>query len=227
MKTTPSIKLVHLPALTCAALFALSALLLGPLPAHATLLRFNFTDGVGQDSDPGFFYPIGAIDLTGLQVTFDDTTGAYEATFTAAAANPFQGDFRLNINLFNPDTGFGNAATPSAFNDTGNDFHLGSPQTTVILTGTSSNLTFWDVGDRVAANGSLSGPTAMVNLGVPAGPSIFVSGVLDLNNTSLGDRVGYGQFTTIAPVPEPGTALFGLALSGALVVGRQRKRSAV
>ena len=60
-------------------------------------------------------------------------------------------DFRININLFNPDTGT-TAWDPSVFQDASNDFSLASSTTTMTLTGTNLHLLSWDVGDEVYIN---------------------------------------------------------------------------
>ncbi len=143
-----------------------------------------------------------------MTFTFDNTTGAYEILFTADSAHPFLGAFRLNVNLFNPDTGT-TAPDPALFHDTFNDFNLTSPNTTVALSGTSSRLLAWDAGDRVAA----SGP---VPLGVPDGAFSFRSGVFDLPlSPTKEDRMADGKFATIVAVPEPSiTLLLGAGIAG-------------
>ena len=62
---------------------------------QADILSFSFTDPVGDHS--------GVVDLVSVTVTFDNTTGDYEVLLTADAANPFNGNFRINLNLFNPE----------------------------------------------------------------------------------------------------------------------------
>ena len=62
---------------------------------------------------------------------------------------PFLGNFRINVNLFNPDTGT-TARYPSSFGDTGNDYDLSVPVSTIELTGTNTCLMQWKEGHRVA-----------------------------------------------------------------------------
>src|SRR5882724_11154883 len=63
--------------------------------AQAEPLVFSFADPVGDNT--------GAIDVTAMSFDFDNATGDYTITLTATTANPFVGQFRVNINLFNPD----------------------------------------------------------------------------------------------------------------------------
>ena len=102
-------------------------------------------------------------------MNFDAVTGDYDIVLTADAANPFVGDFRININLFNPDVGT-TALDPSFFGDTVNDYALTSPTTTITLAGTNSVLLSWDVGDRVFTN-------SLKETGNPDGVSLFRSTV--------------------------------------------------
>ena len=52
----------------------------------------SWTDPVGDNT--------GMVDLVGMDFTFD-ATGDYTIDLSADEANPFVGDFRININLFN------------------------------------------------------------------------------------------------------------------------------
>ncbi|MGR8921651.1 MAG: PEP-CTERM sorting domain-containing protein [Gammaproteobacteria bacterium] len=159
----------------------------------------------------------GAVDVLGLVLDFDNDSGAYEIRLTATAANPFAGDFRVNVNLFNPDTGT-TAADPSFFSDDLNDLSLAVPVTVLRLSGISSSLLSWDAGDRVA----FSGP---VPLGVPDGLATFRTAVRDLPDVTLVDYIARGEFVAIArSVPEPGTlALVGVTLCGYLTATRRRR----
>lgn len=117
--------------------------------------------------------------------------------------------------------------------DNVNDFTFASPSTSAVLTGVSSNLTIWKVGDRVAVNS--------IPFGIPSNLGLaFGSGVMALNGNSFVGNDLFGTYgggsganfatLTAAPaesaVPEPATyRLFG---SGAflLAVGSRflRKR---
>ncbi len=118
-----------------------------PMRAQATMLHVSFADPIGDHSA---FGPV-QIDVVELKLEFDNATGAYEITFTADAANPFIGDFRLNANLVNGDiTPF--TQVPSTLFDNSNRFSLDNPTSTIVLTGVNSNLLSWKTGDRVATS---------------------------------------------------------------------------
>ncbi|NQU23646.1 MAG: hypothetical protein HQ567_20375 [Candidatus Nealsonbacteria bacterium] len=107
---------------------------------HATPLSFSFVDPVGDHS--------GIVDLVGMEFSYDDTTRDYQILLTADDANPFYGDFRINVNLFNPDTGVA-SGFPALFQDVVNDFSLTAPTTSLTLTGSHPALAAWEIGDRV------------------------------------------------------------------------------
>jgi len=148
--------------------------------AQAEPLVFSFADPVGDHT--------GAIDVTGMSFDFDNSTGDYTITLTATAANPFVGQFRVNINLFNPDA----ISADGLFADVFNDYNLAAATTSLTLTGTDPLLA-WHAGDRVATN---SFP-----FGNPPGVTLFRSSV---TNFPIGfltneDAIAYGAggFTTI------------------------------
>ena len=170
---------------------------------RANMLFFSFDDPVGDQYDS--FY----IDVVKMDFAFDDITGAYEIVFTADASNLFQDEFRINVNLFNPDTGT-TANNPSFFQDAGNDYNLSTDVPTITLTGTNSHLTSWDIGDRVA--------TTHYVFGNPDGASAFRTSVLDPDNFgwySNEDVIAEGDdiYATITPVP--GAFLLGVLGLGA------------
>ncbi len=139
------------PPLTDAAAATSSA----PTPDLEPPLSLTVVDPAGDHTGP--------IDVVRMEMGFDDGTGDYEISLTASAAAPFDGDFRVNINLFNVDAN-------SFFQDVVNDFTLASPTPTLVLAGTSSVLTSWGQGDRVHTN-SLGGTPN------PPGVSLFRSAV--------------------------------------------------
>jgi len=151
--------------------------------AQAEPLVVSFADPVGDYT--------GTIDVTGMSFDFDNTTGNYTITLTATTANPFVGQFRVNVNLFNPDA----IAADSLFSDASNDYNLAAATTSLTLTGTNPHLLAWHTGDRVATN---SFP-----FGDPPGVTLFRSTV---TNFPIGfltneDAIAYGTggFKTITP----------------------------
>ena len=141
----------------------LFAIIAGIKPATAEYLTFSFSDPAGDSGGP--------IDLTGMNFSFDDTTGNYTVRLTSTQNNPFVGDFRASVNLFNPDLGTRNR-NPSLFQDVLRDFNLSSPQTSLTYSGTNPVLESWHAGQRVAVS---SGP-----FGSPDGGGAFGSGVMTL-----------------------------------------------
>jgi hypothetical protein len=69
----------------------------GYLGPNETELLLEFDDPVGDD--------VGRVDVTKMEMRFDSFTGDYEIKLFATAAEPFLGDFRVNINLYNQDLG--------------------------------------------------------------------------------------------------------------------------
>jgi len=150
--------------------------------ALAETLDFHFDDPVGDHT--------GIVDVVSMDFTFDDVSGAYTILLTADPANPFVGNFRININLYNPDTGT-TAYDPSSFHDYVNDYDLSSPVPAIELTGTDSSLTQWKEGDRVAIS--------TLPFGNPDYISGFGSDVADLpyGDSYSGDNIAEGEFTFI------------------------------
>jgi hypothetical protein len=143
--------------------------------AQADQLTFSYADPVGDQT--------GAIDVTKMTMVFDDATGNYQIVLRAKVAHPFVGSFRVNINLFNPDT----APSNSLFSDVFNDFNLANATTKLILTGTNANLIAWKATDRVATNDQ-------AGLGSPPGTTLFRSSA---TNFPIGfltneDAIAYG-----------------------------------
>ena len=175
---------------------AILAVLIGS-GTYAQELMVSFSDPVGDHS--------GNVDLMDMTMTFDGNTGDYEIALVAVPKAPFNGSFRVNINLFNPDTGT-TARDPAYFQDSSNDFDLEAPVLTLSLSGVNERLTHWDAGDRVAASTSI--------LGNPDGTSLFRSSVLDLPITGCGplppsgnicdeDAIAFGDVEFIEGVPVP------------------------
>jgi len=144
--------------------------------AQAENLFVVFTDPAGDSQGP--------VDVVGVGLSFDKTTGAYTLILLADSSGPFQGNFRVNINLYNPDTGTTDC-DPSFFHDTLNDY-IGFPSDTIlVLYGVNSNLRAWDVGDRVATNST--------PFGNPDCTSLFHSAVADLDAPFQRDLIADGD----------------------------------
>lgn len=162
-----------------------------------------------------------APDLTGMTFVFDSITGGYTIDLQTTDENPFVGEFRININLYNLDAGT-SAQDPSYFQDTVNDYNLTATTTTLRLTGTNTRLLAWEAGDEILLNNWLDGAPS------PEGSILFRSGVLGFplgsaftNEDMLGVE---GQTDVLSAVPIPAAAwLFGSGLI-ALAALKRRKR---
>jgi len=191
--------------------------LVGGAAAQAGPLRLQFSDPVGDGTS--------RTDVLGMDFTFDNATGAYTIVFAATVAKPFNGHFRLNVNLFNVDRNSSSSNT-GFFSDILNDYDLASPSLTMTLNGTNAVLMNWQLGDRVAIN--------EVAFGVPAyNPTIitaFHSEVLDfLPGAVTGppwggeDTVYGGTYATVQGVPDPGSTLVLMGI-GILGLRASKKR---
>jgi hypothetical protein len=156
----------------------------------AQALTVSFTDPVGDQT--------GTIDVIGMVMTFSKT-GHYKIELTASADHPFLGEFRVNINLYNPTVPpkarFLSVACKNCavFDPAVNhsDFNLTVPTTTLtLMTGKSKVLKTWDKGDQVAIS-------SFAGLGSPAGVSTFRSEVANMPFTFLTneDTIGYNNLT--------------------------------
>ncbi len=195
--------------------------------AQAEPLRLQIIDPLNDQFNTGI------IDLSGLTLDFNTTTGAYTITVQASAARPFSGLFRLNLFFLNPDTGLG-ISTSAMLIDNVNDITLASPSTSVVLTGVESNLTLWKVGDRVAINSVPFGSPANLGLSFNSGVLAF-SGVGFTGNDVFGTpgggagAVNYANITAApaeSTVPEPGSGILfgaGASLLAAAYLRRTRR----
>ena len=113
-------------------------------------------------------------DVSSVLLEFDISTGAYQVTWTADPANPFNGEVSLVLNLKNDTIGGGLAAS---LNGT---FNITSA-TTLTYSGTASALTDWQIGDTIATFESVhQGPCPLC---------AFHSALMDVDgDTSVSNR---------------------------------------
>jgi len=170
--------------------------------AGATIITIS--DPVGDHT--------GLVDVTGLTLAIDETSGAYGIEVTADSAHPFFGDFRININLFN-------ATLDEFFSRTFNDYSLSSSTTVISITGTDIGLSDWLSSHAIATS-------TYAGLGNPSGITLFRSSVADLPFSPIcvsEDIIGVNGCLGSNVVPEPSTlALFALGLLG---LGFARRRA--
>ena len=159
--------LISMPMLTGSnwfkAGFVTLILLLTPWTAYAEHLAFTFSDPAGDHA--------GSVDIVNMVFDFENQTGDYLILLTADAANPFSGDFRININLFNPGVGT-TACDPAFFQDTVNDFVNYPNSVSLTLTGSNLRLLEWNSGDQVAISN--------IPFGFPDCGTFFSSSVIDI-----------------------------------------------
>jgi hypothetical protein len=154
------------------------------LEKEKDLLFFKMEDPEGDNT--------GQIDLVRVKFIFSNTTGDYTMIWKATNENPFIGNFRVNLNLFNADTGT-TAQNPSWFIDwrqSATWFNLTKRTKMVMVKGNNPRLLAWEAGDRVA----LSGP---IPLGVPDGIPAFGASCVDLVFPYPRDSIGVGQYAVI------------------------------
>ena len=105
--------------------------------AKAEQLYFSYSDPVADQT--------GSVDVTEMNFLFDTDTGNYTVILSAAPDAPFLGQFRVNVNLYNPDV----LPAYSYFQDTFNEFDLSTATYRIKLTGTNPSLQYWAMGHRV------------------------------------------------------------------------------
>jgi hypothetical protein len=156
---------------------------------QAAPMLVSVTDPEGDNTGP--------VDVIGMDFEFDNETGNYRILLTTSSAEPFMGDFRIDIELFNLDVGT-TANDPSFFQDTINDFRLLVPSTALILSGTNSRLLSWGAGDRILLNNLPDGTPH------PDGATLFSSVVAARPGQSLEkDVIGLDKETAIVTSMAP------------------------
>ena len=154
-------------------------------------LAEGITDPVGDHT--------GAVDATGLLLDIINDGGDYRITVSADAANPFLGEFRININLFN-------ATLDEYFQDVFNDFDEASPLTEITLTGNDPELTDWSDTHTIATS-TFDGE------GNPDNVTLFRTSVADLPFAPIcvaEDIIGLDGCGAAAIAEPPALALVGL-----------------
>jgi hypothetical protein len=164
------------------------------LPAQAALLSFTFDDTAGDPRD--------RTDVTQIDVQFDNVTGDYLVKATADSTNPFHGTHLLYLSAFNPDVGTTEPGK-SSFGVSRFAFVAETPTTMVSRSGTSSVLTYWKAGDRVAS---------YEVLGRPDGSPPEFQSVLGGNRQAFTDSDEIRDVAVIVAVPEPTTLYLAVAL---------------
>ncbi len=157
--------------------------------ASAQQLRIQFADPIGDD----FQFPEASGDFSELRFTFSNVTGDYQATFVSDAGTPFFGWFQLSLHLINVDLMSANPAEVELHDDF-NDLSLQSPQVTVSLGGTASQLIGWKAGDRVATSSC-----SFIN------PNCFFTTTQRLSTAEIIDEfeASIESVSAITPVPLP------------------------
>src|SRR5437868_2196600 len=106
-----------------------------PIQVRASLLSFVI-------NHPYDDFTTGGIDIRRMQMNFDTETLRYSIQLTSTVANPFFGDFRVNINLYNIDAG--TSQNPAFFQHNVADFNVATPRTTLTMFGLNSRLASWE-----------------------------------------------------------------------------------
>ncbi|HVQ39156.1 MAG TPA: hypothetical protein VMS31_16575 [Pyrinomonadaceae bacterium] len=167
--------------------------------ASAQVPKVVFDDATGEAT---------VIDVSRVELRFDPSSGDYAIILTATAAKPFTGQFRINVNLFNPDAPLGSAFFADTLNDNptsrdglppGFPYRYRDGDTEYILTGRSLALKNWRLGDRVAANSQVYGN--------PPG-----TGINGFSSAVGNDSISPNQSETV--VAGPPSVLFPLTQGG-------------
>jgi hypothetical protein len=179
----------------------------GVRPTHP-MSQLTYTDPTADSTTA-------PIDVSGMTMTWDKFTGGYTITLTADAAHPFTGQFRVNLNLYDPSAPSASSffqrvcSKCNTFSPKRNvsDFDLGTNRETSLTFGGSNKvLESWSSGDQVAIN-------TWAGLGDPPAGSPFRSSVAGLAASFFTDEdvIGIEDDTcfyaptgfTCNPLPSP------------------------
>ncbi len=148
---------------------ACALVLLAATSAHAATLELSWTD-------PALDHTNGTIDLTGMSLTIDNTTGEFEiqADFNPdfPFSNPTGAFYIVNLNLYN--TTNPNDVTPEEPDgvlvsvNTIYEYVV-EPTTQLIITGIHTGYIGWQAGDEIANSSSIATPGFIYGSGVSHG----------------------------------------------------------
>lgn len=174
----------------------------------STLLGLTYVDPSGDSTGP--------VDVTGMSMSWDSHQN-YTITINATSSKPFTGQFRINLNLYDPSAPSTYDKGAKSFEDlfsrtckncpvfdpkvNPSDFDLGTATaTSLTITGKDSILQFWSAGNQVATS-------TWAGLGNPPGSSLFRSSVAGLPFTFLTNEDVIGvDGTTCNPSAPAATA---------------------
>jgi hypothetical protein len=129
----------------------------------------------------------GLTDVRSMELRFDPASGDYTITLIADPLAMFQGSLRINVNLYNPEAG-------TFFTRTFVDLTFATPESVVVLQGTSPALTAWETGQEVYTNSLAGTPN-------PSGVTLFRSSVWHL--TIGEDVIAFSDLSVPAIVVGP------------------------
>jgi hypothetical protein len=161
--------------------------LLGSSSVQGATLIVSYDDPVGDFQEV-------SIDLIGMTLIFDNTTGDYELTVKFDDANPFVGSHNVNANLFNATVT--PLTTDPAFVGINETPAAAVATNMLVFTGTDTNLMSWEQGDLVANNTSVFGNPEDASF------TSFLSAVQD---DGLGIDILDPASSAIATIPLPAT----------------------
>lgn len=135
--------------------------------ANAVVLELSWSDPTADFANLN-------IDLIGMDLTFDNTTGDYELVADFDPANPFSNPFSdfliINVNMFNTTNPNGiTTVTPFGLVSLPNFPSVTAPTTQLIFTGTHSGFTSWNAGDAISNDSTIATPGVTFRSGIQRG----------------------------------------------------------